>query len=179
MSDAGVERGGFGQQGAVGPHMPQQVDGSEAAILFIGHTGEHDITGQPRAFGGQRADGGHRGGDPALHVVGAAAVHATVANLGGERVGHPFDADGVDVARQHQAATAARSGQAGNRRHPTGFRFEEPCLQAQGVELGGDEARHRTFAGAGCRQCRIDTFDAHQARQQLTDVIAVNGHDCL
>ena len=164
VGDAGVERGGLGEKSAVGADVAEQVHRAEAAVLFVGHTGQNHVAGQTRTFRGQGADSRHTGSDAAFHVVGAATIHTAVADRGGERVRHALHADRVDVADEHQAAAAAGAGQPGDSGGPTGLGFENAGFEAAGADGFGDEAGNRSLARAGRSQRGIDAFDLNEAR---------------
>ena len=78
--------------------------------------------------------------DAPLHVLRAAAVQAAVALDRIERSGHPFHADGVDVAAEHQRAPRPASLRA-RRSHSTG-------------PAGPAASRHRVRGDGGARRSR-------------------------
>ncbi len=84
---------------------------AEAAILLAEHAGQQQVAAQPHARGLDGMDGVRRCNEAGLHVAGAATVHATVADLRGERRIDPCvgiaGGHHVDVAVEHQRCTVA------------------------------------------------------------------------
>ena len=59
-------------QAPIGPVATDEVRGSDALVLLVGHEGEEDPA--PDGVARDRGGGGHAGGDAGLHVDRAAAV---------------------------------------------------------------------------------------------------------
>ena len=103
-----------------------------AAVLLADHAGDTHATAQKEARVADRLDGEESAAEAALHVDGAAAVDAAVADdrVPGRRRpgGRIADGDHIDVAVQEQVAagTAAFGG-------PTGRRLPVPADDAKGV----------------------------------------------
>jgi hypothetical protein len=102
--------------------MPGVLD---ADGLLVGHRALDDA---PAPLGPpQRLDGDHLGGQPALHVGGAAAVDPAVRDLAAERVARPVVADRDDVVvavevDRRAGAAAVERGQQIRAREPASLR---------------------------------------------------------
>ena len=85
-------------------------DAAEAAGFLVGRPGNLDRAGKIRIDRHEGFGRDDRGGEPALHVAGAAAIDAAVADDAGERVDAPAVAglDHVDMrVEMHRRAGAA------------------------------------------------------------------------
>ena len=108
----------------------------------------------------------HRG-DAALHVLRAAAVEPAVALARIERRRHALDADGVDVAAEHQRP-ARRS-----RPSSTPITFGRPGATSCSVDVEPDRACARRSRAAICafarragHERRIDGIDRDELAQE-------------
>ena len=80
--------------------------GPRAGVLLVGDEREHHPAG--RAGAGELLGGDDHRRDAALHVARAAAAEAVGLDGRGERVGHALDADGVEVAGEHDGGAGGR-----------------------------------------------------------------------
>ena len=82
------------------PGLGQPADAGEAAALLVDGAAHLDGAAERRAGAPQRLGGDHRGGEPRLHVGGAATVEQPVADHAAERLDRPA------VAGRHHVEVA-------------------------------------------------------------------------
>ena len=89
---------------------------AEAGVLLVGDEGEHDAARHrpPHQLLGRDDHRGHA----ALHVARAAPGEPVPLDRGGERVRHPLDADGVEVAGEHDGGTGGLARADGDQARP-------------------------------------------------------------
>ena len=83
-------------------HRCSQRLGAETRVLFV-HDGSNDeAAARAAVLLGNLLRSSEHGSDAALHVLCAAAVQPPVAVNRAEGVFHPCDADGIEMAAEHQ-----------------------------------------------------------------------------
>jgi len=77
--------------------------GTEAHVLLVHHGGDHEPAVRPALR--ERAGGRNHRRDAAFHVLRAPAVQPAALDARLEGIGHAFDADGVEMAAEHDRGT--------------------------------------------------------------------------
>ena len=152
--------------------MAQCLLDPQAGVLLVGDGRHDDIAGQPEA--GRLAGRDQRGGDAGLHVVGAAAEEAVPVDPGRVRIGHAFDADGVEVPAEQERAPTPFSSRANEH-----ARSARRRLQALGVKSGSlgppfDEAGNLRLAGPTAYERGVHGVAGDEGGEQSGQV---RGHD--
>ena len=135
--------------------LRQIGDAAEAARFLVDRAGNLDRARKIRIDVHERLDGDDRGGEPALHVAGAAAIDLAVRDHAGEGIDRPAVAglDDVDVRVEMDGRSA------------------RPAVEA------GDDVDARIAVGVAGRAFGADEFDAEaallQARGQVFGAGAV------
>src|SRR5260370_535360 len=168
--------GRLGDDCGVGFDVPDHIGGADAAVLFIGDGGDHDIAAEARAGIDERFNGGHLRREAAFHVITAAAVHPAVANGGGEGALHAVDADGIVMRIEHQAFFAAGAAQCAEHADPAGFGFELANVETQRSERKRDVIADFGLALSAREERRVDGVDADQVRGRLEEIITIYFH---
>ena len=163
MRDADREFCRFGDQNSVrGPAFPfsQQGFRADAAVFFVGHRADDDITGERHAL--RRFQSQHTGSQSAFHIIGAAPEHAPVLDAWLEGRVHARYADHISMRVEHKrlAAAASAGDQNGIEASVTGIL--DMRFQAILSSPIGDEFSHGRFAGAARREVRIHRVDGDQ-----------------
>ena len=134
-------------------------------MLLVGDRGDDDVAGEIERR--RLAARDQRGGEPGLHVVGAAPVEPVAVERGCERRVHPLDVDRVDVAAEQQRPAAAAAARADDDARPAGRLLEDLGLEAGVARPRGDERCDRGLAGAARDERGVDRVDRDEAREKL------------
>src|SRR6516225_7906221 len=110
---------------------------AQAGEFLVGDGGHDDFSADAGEGGVPAGDEG--GGEPGLHVVGAAGVEPVAGDAGGEGVAGVGQAHGVEVAAEQQPAAAGVLSAAQDDAGPTGRALEHPGAQSGGSSPSGDE----------------------------------------
>jgi hypothetical protein len=158
----------------VGIDRGQQLRHAHGAELLVGREREHQVA---RAGGG-RGGGDHRRGEPARHVVRAAAHDAI--GLGGVRgirdgagfaVARARPAHGVEVSGEHHRGTAARAAPPGEHARSLGVGADQAHVEAAIGEPRGDHAGEFPFAGSARHERRVGRVDRDEPAGERRDVV--------
>ena len=151
----------------VGPRAVEKLDPLGATGFLIGE-GEEDevpLEGQARTLGDQEDE---QFEDPhPLHIQGAAAPEAAVANGAVKRADLPmlgFRGHNVGVVEQHQGCLRAVAAQRGPQRHAPGARIEVLGGEPLALEDGAQEA-----GGGLLTAGRIRRVDAEVGLERIDD----------
>ena len=106
VCDRDLQRAWLGDDGRVGSEPGEHLLGAVAPKFLVGHEGHDDIAPALRNGCGSH----HQRREPTLHIERASTDQAVAIDRSGERVTRPCgDPDRIEVAAQHQRATAARA----------------------------------------------------------------------
>src|SRR5262249_32519490 len=102
MTDRYDQVGWLGDDSGVSFPLPDQSFGPQAGILLVGNACNDQAPGLDAAGRGQPGSRSNHGGNPALHILRAAAVNSAVTLHRVERPTHARDTHSVQVAAEHQ-----------------------------------------------------------------------------
>ncbi len=170
VADGHVEIGRLGDDAGIGTPARHERIGADARVLLVDDAGDDDLSGGQAAALRHDAHGIDHRRDAALHVLGAAAVHPSVAHDRIERRRHAGHADRVDVPAQHQRRARER----GRSSVPTTFGRPgatswTSIVQADAFEFLDHAARHGRLPGRTGHERRVHRIDGHEIAEQTFD----------
>ena len=163
VRDARAQMRRLGDDARVGAPAAQDRLDALAGVLLVGHRADDHVAAQPVAGG--RGARHHDRGQAALHVVGPAAVEASVADHRLVRTLHPVDVDGVQVRVEHQRRAAAGAPRDADDARPAGERLVDGDVEPPIGEPRGDEGGDLGLAGPARHERRVDGVDRHELRR--------------
>ena len=112
----------------------------------------------------------------ALHVVGSAAVEASVPKRSRKRICHSLHADRIHVRIEHEGSSAATTLQGSEYAWAARFMLDGFGLEPELHERRGHEPRDFPFSRARRIERGIDRLGLDQSNQHVTDVVVVDGN---
>src|SRR5437879_11442402 len=174
VSQAEIERRGFGDNGPIDSDFPDHRLGTDAAIFFVGHRGHRDRASRECAAVCQGLRSRHARGQASFHVVGAAAVEFSIAHRTRARVAHSVDAHGIVMRVEHERAPAKFAPEDSYDARPAALRFHYSDVQPDVARRAGYVSPDLRLARRARHERRINGVNADQFSPRLEAVIEID-----
>ena len=166
MSDSNLETRRLGDDARIVVPVGDERVRADARMLLVHDGGDDEAAGGEAAGVGDRSRRVDHRGDAAFHVLRAPRVQPAVALDRRERLRHAGDANGVDVAAEHQRPPATAAFEHADRIRPARCDLLALHVETGAAHRGADSVRNFRFAWRAGHEGRIDGVDGNELAQE-------------